>query len=147
MLIFHFFQSRGQVEAMIMGLDHIGIAVHKISDVLPIYQQLLGLRLEQLKEAEDQGVRAALLTVGESCIELIEPLDAKSPIFKFLEKRGRGIHHLAFRVDNLEEMLKQLKKSGLTLIDETPRLGIEGGKIAFVHPKSTGDVLIELCER
>ncbi len=132
---------------MITGLDHIGIAVHKIQDALPIYRQLLGLRLEQSKKAEDQGVRAALLTVGETCIELIEPLNAKSPISKFLEKRGQGIHHLAFRVDNLEEMLKHLKKSGLTLIDEKPRLGIEGGKIAFVHPKSTGDVLIELCER
>jgi methylmalonyl-CoA/ethylmalonyl-CoA epimerase len=132
---------------MITGLDHVGIAVHKIEDVLPIYQQLIGLRLEQLKEATEHGVKAAFLTAGETSIELIEPLDAGSPISKFLEKRGPGIHHLAFRVDSIEEMLEHLKRSGVVLIDETPRVGIEGGKVAFLHPKSTGNVLIELCER
>lgn len=132
---------------MITGLDHIGIAVHKIQDVLPLYQQLLGLRLEQSKEATEHGVKAAFLIAGGTSIELIEPLDAESPISKFLEKRGPGIHHLAFRVDSIEEMLKHLKRNGVVLIDETPRIGIEGGKVAFLHPKSTGNVLIELCER
>lgn len=132
---------------MITGLDHIGIAVNKIDDVLPIYRQLLGLKLVSLKEGKHQGVRAALLAVGETNIELIEPLDRKSPVSRFLEKRGQGIHHIALKVDNIEKMLEQFKEKGIFLIDEKPRLGIEGGKIAFLHPKSTGNVLLELCER
>lgn len=132
---------------MITGLDHIGIAVNKIDDVLPIYEQLLGLKLENLKEARQHRIKAAFLAVGETNVELIEPLDKESPVSKFLEKRGQGIHHIAFKVDNIEKMLEQLKGKGVILIDEKPRMGIEGGKIAFLHPKSTGSVLIELCER
>lgn len=131
---------------MIIGLDHIGIAVKKIDDVLPFYEQLLGLKLEKSKEAKQRKIKAAFLTVGETNIELIEPLDKEGPVSKFLVKRGQGIHHVAFEVDNIEKMLKQLKANGVVLIDEKPRMGIEGGKIAFLHPKSTGNVLIELCE-
>ena len=132
---------------MIVGLDHIGVAVKKIDDTLTIYEKLLGLKLEKIKESEQQKIRAALFTVGETRIELIEPQSPESPVSKFLEKRGQGIHHIAFKVNDIEGMLKQLKEAGVVLIDEKPRTGIDGGKIAFLHPKSTGDVLIELCER
>ncbi len=131
---------------MIVGLDHIGIAVNKIDDVLPIYEQLLGLKLKEIKEAGQHKVKAAFLTAGNMNIELVEPLSKESPVAKFLERRGQGLHHLAFEVSNIEEMLQELKASGVALIDEKPRAGIEGGKIAFLHPKSTGNILIELCE-
>ena len=131
---------------LIKGLDHIGIAVHSIGDILPIYQQLLGLKLEKLKDSTEHKIKAALLIVGETKIELIEPLDTESPIFKFLEKHGQGLHHISFKVDNIEETLDKLRAKGAILIDEKPRIGFEGGKIAFLHPKSTGNVLIELCQ-
>lgn len=131
---------------MITGLDHIGIAVNKIDNILPIYEQLIGLKLEKLKESKQNKIKVVFLTVGETKIELIEPLDKESPISKFLEKRGQGIQHIAFKVDNIEKTLKQLRNKGIVLIDEEPRIGIEGRKIAFLHPKSTGNVLIELCE-
>ena len=132
---------------MIIGLDHVGIAVNKMDDVLPIYERLLGLKLNKLEEAKHHKIKAAFLAIGETNIELIEPLDKESPVSKFLEKRGQGIHHIALRVNDIEKMLEQLKAKGIVLIDEKPRTGIEGGKIAFLHPKSTGNVLIELCER
>ena len=132
---------------MILNLEHVGIVVNKIDQTLPIYTQTLGLKLKTIKEAKHNHIKAAILTTGNMTIELIEPLDKESPIAKFLNKRGQGIHHLAFTVDNIEQTLQQLKNQGITLIDEKPRSGIEGGKIAFIHPKSTADVLIELCER
>ncbi len=131
---------------MITGLDHIGIAVNKIGEAIPIYEKLLGLKLEKVKESQPHKIKAALFALGETHIELLEPLDKEASIAKFLEKRGQGIHHIAFKVRNIEKILHQLKSQGITLIDEKPRTGIEGGKIAFIHPKSTGDVLIELCE-
>lgn len=132
---------------MITRLDHIGIAVHSIEDTLPIYVQLLGLKLEKLEDAKQHGIKAALLAVGEIKIELMEPSDKETPISKFLEKRGQGMHHISFRVDNIEKALDELKAKGVALIDEKPRVGFEGGKIAFLHPKSTGNVLIELCQK
>jgi methylmalonyl-CoA/ethylmalonyl-CoA epimerase len=132
---------------MIINLEHIGIAVNRIDQVLPLYTQTLGLKLKTIKENKQNHIKAATLTTGNTTIELIEPLDNESPVAKFLEKRGQGIHHLAFRVDNIEKTLEEMKNKGVTLIDEKPRTGIEGGRIAFLHPKSTGDVLIELCER
>ncbi len=131
---------------MITGLDHIGIAVEKIGDALPIFEKLLGLKLENIKDSKQNKIRAALLNAAGTSIELIEPLDSESQISKFLEKRGQGIHHIAFKVDNIEEVLEHLKSKGAVLIDEKPRIGIEGGRIAFIHPKSTANVLIELCE-
>jgi len=130
---------------MITGLNHIGIAVKKIDDVLPIYEQFLGLKLKKMETSKQHKIKVALLAVGETNIELIEPMGKESSISKFLEKRDQGIHHIAFKVDNIEKMLEQLKDKGVVLIDEKPRRGIEGGKIAFLHPKSTGNVLIELC--
>jgi methylmalonyl-CoA/ethylmalonyl-CoA epimerase len=131
---------------MIIGLEHVGIATHSITALLPLYEQILGLKLETSTESKDHGIQAAVFSVGETKIELIEPLERDSAISKFIEKRGQGIHHIAFRVDNMEKMLEQLKEQGIALIDEHPRAGLEGGKMAFLHPKSTGNVLIELCE-
>ena len=131
---------------MITDMEHIGIAVNRIDDVLNFYKDLLGLKLEKIEESRQHKIKAALLIVDDMKIELIEPLDKESPISKFLERKGQGIHHIAFGVDNLETMIKQLKSNGVILIDEKPRIGIEGQKIAFLHPKSTGNVLIELCE-
>lgn len=131
---------------MTKGLAHIGIAVHSIAETLPFYLQILGLKLETLKDSKQHKIKAAMLTAGQTHIELIEPLDDESPIFKFLQKRGQGIHHIALKVDNIEETLSKLKTEGIALIDKEPRIGIEGGKIAFLHPKSTGNVLIELCQ-
>ncbi len=131
---------------MILGLDHVGIAVKDIDDALPLYSRLLGLEVEELKESKQHKIKAAFLSAGDTRIELIEPLGKESSVWRFLEKRGQGIHHIAFKVENIEDMLEQLKRRGVVLIDEAPRIGIEGGKIAFIHPKSTGNILIELCE-
>lgn len=132
---------------MILGLEHVGIAVTRLDDVLPIYEHLLGLKLKGIREGRQNRVRAALLEAGNTEIELLEPLDKDSPVAKFLEKRGQGIHHLAFKVKDIQQALDYLKGKGVILIDQEPRAGIEGGKVAFLHPRSTADVLIELCER
>jgi len=135
------------VKKLIIGLEHIGIAVNKIDEALQVFEKTLGLKLEKTKTFEPQKVKIAILHVGETKIELLEPTDKEAAIAKFLEKKGEGIHHIAFRVKGIEDMLQQLKEKGITLIDEKPREGAEGGKIAFLHPKSTRNVLIELCER
>jgi len=136
----------GVMLEMIVGLEHIGIAVNSIDQALTLYEQLLGLKLEKTMKSSQHKIKAAFLKVGETEVELLEPLDKESPIWKFLKKRGQGIHHVAFRVENIEKMLEQLKRQGVIMIDEKPRAGIRSGKIAFLHPKSTGNVLIELCE-
>jgi len=132
---------------MITALDHIGIAVNKIDAALQVFEKILGLKLEKTSIVEDQKVKSALLHAGETKIELLEPTDKESTVARFLEKRGEGIHHISFKVTHIEDMLQQLKSKGITLIDEKPRKGAEDGKIAFLHPKSTRNVLIELCER
>jgi len=131
---------------MIRGVDHVAIAVNKLDEALQIYERVLGLKLEKVRMVEQQKVNAALLRVGDIKIELLEPTDAESTVAKFLEKRGEGVHHIALSVSGMENHLKELKKKGLVLIDEKPRIGADGGKIAFVHPKSTKNVLIELVE-
>ena len=128
-------------------LDHIGIAVEKIDDALPFWEGLLGLPLHGTEEVKEQKVRTAFLPVGESEVELLESLDAEGPIAKFIAAKGQGIQHIAFRVDDIDAALAELKEKGLRLIDETPRYGAGGARIAFLHPKATGGVLIELCER
>lgn len=133
-------------ETLIVGLDHIGIAVEDLDSILPFYQQVLGLNLEKLEESKKHGIRVALFQVGGTMIELMEPLDKQSPVSRFLEKRGQGIHHLALEVSKIEEMLEKLKSEGITMIDDQPREGLEAKKVAFLHPKSSGKVLIELCE-
>ena len=128
-------------------LDHIGIAVEKIDEALPFWEGMLGLSLHGTEEVKEQKVRTAFLPVGDSEVELLESLDAEGPIAKFIAAKGQGIQHIAFRVDDIDAALAELKEKGLRLIDETPRYGAGGARIAFLHPKATGGVLIELCER
>ena len=131
----------------ILTLDHIGIAVEKIDAALPVWEGVLGLPLHGIEEVADQRVKTAFLPLGESEIELLEPTDPEGPIGKFIAAKGQGVHHVAFRVANIEEALAELKAKGVRLIDETPRYGAGGARIAFLHPKATGGVLVELCER
>ncbi len=132
---------------MYTKVNHIGIAVKDIEKSLEIYQELLGLELEGQHAVEDQKVLTAFFPVGETHLELIQPTEGNVGVTKFLEKRGEGVHHICFEVDDLEATLKDLKARGARLIDEEPR-EIEGGKkkMAFLHPKSTGGVLIELYQ-
>jgi methylmalonyl-CoA/ethylmalonyl-CoA epimerase len=132
---------------MITGLDHIGIAVTNLNEALGIYERILGLKLVKIKTVENQGVKVALLLAGETKIELLEPTDEGSSVAKFIAKKGEGIHHIALTVSNIENSLEEIKRKGIALIDEKPRIGFEGHKIAFLHPKSTKNVLIELCEK
>ena len=128
-------------------LDHIGIAVGDLSQALAFYRDALGLDVEAPEEVPSQRVRAHFVPVGEATIELLEPTAADSPIAKFIEKRGPGVHHVTLRVDDIRETLGRLKARGVRLIDETPREGAEGALIAFVHPASTHGVLVELKQR
>jgi methylmalonyl-CoA/ethylmalonyl-CoA epimerase len=129
-----------------MKIDHIGIAVKSLADALQVYQNAVGLEVAGYDQVDEQGVRVAMLTIGESRIELLEPTGADSPIEKFMAKRGEGIHHIAVRVDNIEEAIERLKASGARLIDEVPRRGAHNTRIAFIHPSSTHGVLLELVE-
>jgi len=131
---------------MIKGLDHVAIAVSNIEETLAIYGPVLGLKIEHTKVVEQQKVRIAMLKAGDTKIELIEPLSSDSTVAKFLQNRGEGIHHIALEVSNIEDHLNSLKEKGMTLIDEKPRPGAEARKIAFIHPKSTRNALIELVE-
>lgn len=130
-----------------MKIDHIGIATNDIEQMAAIYRDALGLNVVETEEVASQKVRVAMLPVGESRIELLEATAADSPISKFLAKRGPGIHHVAFKVDDIRAALAELKSKGARLIDEEPRTGAGGCLVAFIHPSSTGGVLIELVER
>ena len=127
-------------------IEHIGIAVTNLDDSIRLYEKVFGLKCYNIEEVKDQKVRTAFFKVGQTKIELLESTDPEGPIAKFIEKRGEGIHHIAFAVDNIDEQLKHAEKEGVKLIDSNPRKGAEGLDIAFLHPKSTGGVLIELCE-
>ena len=129
-----------------MKLDHIGIATHQLDDALALWRDALGLKVEFTEEVTEQGVRIAMLPVGETHIELLEPLSESSPVGKFLEKRGPGIHHVAIRVTDIRASLARLKEKGTRLIDETPRKGAGGCLVAFVHPSSANGVLLELVQ-
>ncbi|MEM1537727.1 MAG: methylmalonyl-CoA epimerase [Candidatus Nezhaarchaeales archaeon] len=130
---------------MIEAVDHIGVAVKEISEAAKFYEEKLGLKVAGVEEVKDQKVKVAFIPIGETRIELIEATAPDSPIAAFISKRGEGIHHVALRVTNLEEALNTLKGRGVTLIDEKPRIGARGIKIAFIHPKSSG-ILLELCQ-
>lgn len=132
---------------MLNKINHIGIAVKSIEETLKFYTEKLKLETNDIVEVPGQKVKIASLQIGESKIELIEGTSLDSPIAKFLEKKGEGIHHIAFEVIDLEERLKELKVSEVRLIDEHPRSGAHGTKIAFIHPASTNGVLIELVEK
>lgn len=125
-------------------IAHVGIAVKSIDALIPFYRDVLGLPGVPLDDSD--GARISGLAAGDSLIELLEPADSGSPIAKFLEKRGPGIHHICFTVDDLDTTLARCRQAGIAPIDETPRLGAEGKRIAFLHPKSTGGILIELSE-
>lgn len=127
-------------------IEHIGIAVKSLDEAIPFYEKVFGLECYAVEEVTDQKVKTAFFKVGETKIELLESTDAEGPIGKFLEKKGEGVHHLAFAVDGLDDKLKAAEESGVRLIDKQPRKGAEGLNIAFLHPKSTFGVLTELCE-
>jgi methylmalonyl-CoA/ethylmalonyl-CoA epimerase len=131
----------------VLKIDHIGIAVNSIETGKRFWKDILGLDFEGSETVEEQKVTTAFFPVGDSEVELLESIDPDGPIARYLEKKGEGIQHVAFRVDNVEASLKELKEKGIKLIDEKPRKGAGGAKIAFLHPKSTNGVLIELCER
>ncbi len=129
-----------------MKINHLGIATNGIDEALKFWSDALGLENVHTEVVEDQKVRVAMLPIGESRIELLEPTSEDSPIAKFLEKRGGGIHHIAIEVDDIVVAIAQMKEKGAILIDETPRIGAEGCLVAFVHPKSSGGVLLELVQ-
>ncbi|WP_159523345.1 methylmalonyl-CoA epimerase [Sunxiuqinia indica] len=126
-------------------IEHIGIAVNSLEEAIPYYEKVLGLKCYAVEEVADQKVKTAFFKVGDTKIELLESTDPEGPIGKFIEKKGQGIHHLAFAVDNINESLKQAEEDGIRLIDKTPRKGAEGLNIGFLHPKSTLGVLTEFC--
>ena len=130
---------------MLKNIDHIGIAVHSIDQARIFYEQALGLHCERIEDVPSQKVRTAFFPLGETHIELLEPTDDNSPIAKFLEKRGEGIHHIAYRSNDLAAQMEQVRSAGCKLINEKPVAGADGKQIAFLHPKSTHGVLTEIC--
>lgn len=132
--------------AQLMKINHLGIATNGIAEALKFWEDALGLKNVHTETVEDQKVNVAMLPIGESRIELLEPTSDDSPISKFLEKRGSGLHHIAVEVEDIVSSLNRLKEKGFHLIDEEPRIGAEGCLVAFVHPKSSGGVLLELVQ-
>lgn len=131
---------------MLTAIDHTGVAVASLEDALRVYGEVLGLAHVHSEELTDQGVRAALLEVGDSHVELIAPLGPDTALARFLARRGPGLHHVAYRVDDIESQLARLSAAGVRLIDERPRTGIRGSRVAFLHPTATGGVLTEIVE-
>jgi len=129
----------------ITHIEHIGIAVNSLEEAIPYYETKLGLKCYAIEEVADQKVKTAFFMVGQTKIELLESTDPEGPIGKFIEKKGPGVHHLAFAVDNVNEALAELNEKGVQLIDKTARKGAEGLQIGFLHPKSTMSVLTEIC--
>jgi methylmalonyl-CoA/ethylmalonyl-CoA epimerase len=127
-------------------IEHLGIAVANLEESIKYYEEVLGFKCYSVEEVKDQKVKTAFFKVGQTKIELLESTSPEGPIGKFIEKKGQGIHHIAFAVENLQESLEEVKSKGIQLIDEKPRPGAEGLNIAFLHPKSTYGVLTELCE-
>ncbi|PLW97400.1 MAG: methylmalonyl-CoA epimerase [Marinilabiliales bacterium] len=127
-------------------IEHIGIAVNDLNEAIPYYENILGLKCYSVEEVKDQKVKTAFFKIGQTKLELLESTSPEGPIAKFIEKRGQGIHHIAFAVDGIENALSEAKEKGVSLIDQKPRKGAEGLDIAFLHPKSTFGVLTEFCE-
>ena len=128
-------------------IEHLGIAVKSLDESIPYYEDLLGIKCYAIEEVKDQKVRTAFFKIGQTKIELLESTDPEGPIGKFIEKKGTGIHHLAFAVENTDEALKEAETNGIQLIDKQSRKGAEGMNIGFLHPKSTQGILIELCSK
>lgn len=131
---------------MLTKINHIGIAVTSLDATLPFYRDSLGMAFAGTEEVAEQKVRVAMLQIGESKIELLEPTSEDSPVAKFIEKNGQGIHHIAYEVDDVEAAIAKLVAEGARMIDEKPRHGAHGTRIAFIHPKSSNGVLTELCQ-
>ena len=131
---------------MLTKINHIGIAVNSIEEALPYYRDALGMTVTGTEEVASQKVKVAFLVIGESKIELLEPTSPESPVAKFLEKSGPGVHHVAYSVPDIEGAIAKLMASGTRMIDTVPREGAHGAKIAFIHPKSSGGVLTEICQ-
>ena len=129
----------------ITHIEHIGIAVNSLEEAVPYYEETLGMKCYAIEEVADQKVKTAFFMVGQTKIELLESTDPEGPIGKFLEKKGQGVHHLAFAVDDVSKSLSELDEKGVRLIDKTSRKGAEGLNIGFLHPKSTMGVLTEIC--
>ena len=127
-------------------IEHIGIAVKSLEEAIPYYEQTLGLKCYSIEEVKEQKVKTAFFKIGQTKLELLESTDPEGPVGKFIEKKGEGVHHIAFATNGLENTLKEVEEKGVRLIDKTPRKGAEGLNIAFLHPKSTFGVLTELCE-
>jgi methylmalonyl-CoA/ethylmalonyl-CoA epimerase len=127
-------------------IDHIGVAVEDLDEAVALYSERFGMPVQHRETVEEQGVEAVLLGVGESHVELLRPLSADTAVGKFLERNGPGLHHVAYGTDDIESALDSVRGAGLRLIDESPRTGIRGSRVAFVHPKSTGGVLTELVQ-
>jgi len=130
-----------------LKVDHIGIAVKNLDETIKFYQDVLGLELHGSEVVEEQKVKVAFLPVGDTEVELLESTSEDGPIAKFIERNGEGVQHIAFKVENIEEAIEYMHSKGMKMIDEKPRYGAGGAKIAFVHPKSSHRVLVELCER
>ncbi|MBB2482212.1 methylmalonyl-CoA epimerase [Bacillus sp. APMAM] len=129
------------------NVDHIGIAVTSIEEVLPFYTETLSLKCIGIEDVESENVKVAFIDAGNVRLELLEPLNESSAIAKFLESRGQGIHHIAFDVNNIEERIKELKEKGIRMIQDVPKPGAHGAQVAFLHPKAGHGVLYELCDK
>ncbi|MBX9972943.1 methylmalonyl-CoA epimerase [Cytobacillus firmus] len=132
---------------MIKKVDHIGIAVRSIDEALPFYTETLKLEFLGIEEVGSQGVKVAFIKAGETKLELLEPTSENSPIAKFIEKRGEGLHHVALGVDSIQERINEMKEQGIRMLQEEPKVGAGGAQVAFMHPKSTGGILYEFCEK
>jgi methylmalonyl-CoA epimerase len=131
---------------MLSAIDHVGVAVEDLDATLALYTESLGMPLVHRETVAEQGVEAALLDVGDGHVELLQPLGPDTAVGKFLTRRGPGLHHIAYRVDDVEHTLGELRQAGVRLIDEQPRTGIRGSRVAFVHPAATGGVLTEIVQ-
>ena len=131
---------------MFARIDHVGVAVEDLDAGIALYDQTYDMTLVHRETVEEQGVEAVLLDVGENHVELLRPLAADTPVGKFLAKRGPGLHHVAYQVTDIEQALASLREAGVRLLDETPRTGIRGSRVAFLHPKSSGGVLTEIVQ-
>jgi methylmalonyl-CoA/ethylmalonyl-CoA epimerase len=132
---------------MIKKVDHIGIAVKSLEQQLPYYTEVLKLLLLGIEEVESEKLRVAFIKAGNTKIELLEPTSPESAVAKFIEKRGEGIHHIALGVDSIQDRINEMKEKGIRMIQDEPKIGAGNAKVAFMHPKSTGSVLFELCEK
>lgn len=138
--------NNSKIKMELSHIEHIGIAVNNLEEAIAYYENTLGLVCYAVEEVADQKVKTAFFKIGQTKIELLESTDPNGPIGKFIEKKGQGIHHMAFATKNIEKSLEEVEEKGVRLIDKTPRKGAEGLDIAFLHPKSTFGVLTELCE-